>query len=72
MMMIPLAGIPNALLTTVGGPCVAIPALVAYNYLTRKVEGLVLGAELSAVMNTAKAVGMQRAAMASAPKKTPQ
>jgi biopolymer transport protein ExbB len=38
-------GIHNALITTVAGLCVAIPSLVAYNYLTRKVEGLVLEVE---------------------------
>jgi biopolymer transport protein ExbB/TolQ len=34
------AGIHNAL--TIAGLCVAIPSLVAYNYLAWKVEGLVL------------------------------
>jgi biopolymer transport protein ExbB len=38
-------GIHNALVTTVAGLCVAIPSLVAYNYLARKVEGLVLEVE---------------------------
>jgi biopolymer transport protein ExbB len=38
-------GIHNALITTVAGLYVAIPSLVAYNYLTRKVEGLVLEVE---------------------------
>jgi biopolymer transport protein ExbB len=38
-------GIHNTLITMVGGLCVAIPSLVAYNYLTRKVEGLVLEVE---------------------------
>jgi biopolymer transport protein ExbB len=38
-------GIHNALITTVAGLCVAIPSLVAYNYLTRMVEGLVLEVE---------------------------
>jgi biopolymer transport protein ExbB len=53
-----IQGIHNALITTVGGLCVAIPALVAYNYLARKVEGLVLEVE--------------RIAIATVPKKTPQ
>ena len=38
-------GIHNTFITvikTVAGLCVAIPSLVAYNYLARKVEGFVL------------------------------
>jgi biopolymer transport protein ExbB len=38
-------GIYNALITTAAGLCVAIPALVAYNHLTRKVEELILEVE---------------------------
>jgi len=38
-------GIHNALITTVAGLCVAIPSLVAYNYFTRRAEGLVLEIE---------------------------
>ncbi len=38
-------GIHNALITTVAGLCVAIPALVAYNYFARKAESLVLEVE---------------------------
>ena len=38
-------GIHNALITTVAGLCVAIPSLVAYNYFTRKAEGLILEVE---------------------------
>jgi biopolymer transport protein ExbB len=38
-------GIHNALITTVAGLCVAIPALVAYNYFARKAEGLILEVE---------------------------
>lgn len=38
-------GIHNALITTVGGLCVAIPALVAYNYFARRAEGLILEIE---------------------------
>lgn len=38
-------GIHNALITTVGGLCVAIPALVAYNYFARQAEGLILEIE---------------------------
>jgi biopolymer transport protein ExbB len=38
-------GIYNALITTVGGLCVAIPTLVAYNHLMRRVEELVLEIE---------------------------
>lgn len=41
-------GIWEALLTTVFGLCVAIPALVAYNYLVSRVEGLVQDMEKSA------------------------
>lgn len=39
------AGISEALLTTVVGLFIAIPALVAYNYFTHKVEDLVLEIE---------------------------
>ncbi len=47
-------GIWEALLTTVFGLCVAIPTFVAYNYLTSRVDGLVLDMEKSAsdLMNT--------------------
>lgn len=38
-------GIYNALITTVAGLCVAIPTLVAYNHLMRRVEELVLEVE---------------------------
>jgi biopolymer transport protein ExbB len=38
-------GIYNALITTVAGLCVAIPTLVAYNHLTRRVDELVLEVE---------------------------
>jgi len=38
-------GIYNALITTAAGLCVAIPALVAYNHLMRRVEELVLEME---------------------------
>lgn len=38
-------GIYNALITTVAGLCVAIPTLVAYNHLMRRVEELVLEME---------------------------
>lgn len=41
-------GIWEALLTTVFGLCVAIPTFVAYNYLTSRVDGLVLDMEKSA------------------------
>ena len=41
-------GIWQALLTTVVGLCVAIPTYVAYNYLTSRVDGLVLDMEKSA------------------------
>jgi biopolymer transport protein ExbB len=39
------SGIQNALITTVAGLCVAIPALVAYNYFARRAESLVLEVE---------------------------
>lgn len=39
------SGISEALLTTVVGLAIAIPALVAYNYFTHKVEDLVLEIE---------------------------
>jgi len=47
-------GIWQALLTTVAGLCVAIPTYVAYNYLTSRVDALVLDMEKSAsdLMNT--------------------
>jgi biopolymer transport protein ExbB len=47
-------GIWEALLTTVVGLCVAIPAYVAYNYLTSRVDGFVLDIEKSAtrLLNT--------------------
>jgi len=41
-------GIWEALLTTVFGLCVAIPVLVAYNYLTSRVDRFVLDIEKSA------------------------
>ncbi|MBF0253536.1 MAG: MotA/TolQ/ExbB proton channel family protein [Candidatus Omnitrophica bacterium] len=41
-------GIWQALLTTVVGLCVAIPTYVAYNYLTSRVDGLVLDMEKGA------------------------
>lgn len=41
-------GIWQALLTTVVGLCVAIPTYVAYNYLTSRVDALVLDMEKSA------------------------
>lgn len=41
-------GIWEALLTTVFGLCVAIPAYVAYNYLVSRVDGFVLDMERSA------------------------
>jgi len=41
-------GIWEALLTMVFGLCVAIPATVAYNYLTSRVDGFVLDMERSA------------------------
>ena len=47
-------GIWEALLTTVFGLCVAIPAYVAYNYLTSRIDRFVLEMEKSAtdLMNT--------------------
>ncbi len=41
-------GIWQALITTVAGLCVAIPAYVAYNYLTSRVDGFILDMEKSA------------------------
>ncbi len=38
-------GIHNALITTVGGLCVAIPSLITYNYFARRVEELILEVE---------------------------
>ena len=40
-------GIWQALITTVAGLTIAIPAYVAYNYLVNKVEGFVLDMERS-------------------------
>lgn len=39
------SGIQVALITTATGLCIGIPSLVAYNYFTNKVEGLVLDLE---------------------------
>ncbi|MEJ2627846.1 MAG: MotA/TolQ/ExbB proton channel family protein [bacterium] len=39
------SGISQALITTVVGLTIAIPALIAYNYLNHKVENLVLEIE---------------------------
>ncbi len=41
-------GIWEALITTVAGLCVAIPAYVAYQYLVNKVDGFILDMERSA------------------------
>ncbi len=38
-------GIHNALITTVGGLCVAIPSLITYNYFARRAEELILEVE---------------------------
>jgi biopolymer transport protein ExbB len=38
-------GISEALITTVTGLAIGIPALIAYNYFTSKAEGLVLDIE---------------------------
>ena len=38
-------GIHNALITTVGGLCVAIPSLITYNYFARRAEKLILEVE---------------------------
>jgi biopolymer transport protein ExbB len=42
-------GISEALITTVGGLSVAIPALVAYRYLRDRVDGLVVAMEKEAI-----------------------
>lgn len=42
-------GISEALITTVGGLSVAIPALVAYRYLRDRVDGLVIAMEKEAI-----------------------
>ncbi len=40
-------GISNALVTTAAGLCVAIPALVAYNFFVTRVDAMVLEMEIS-------------------------
>jgi biopolymer transport protein ExbB len=40
-------GISNALVTTAAGLCVAIPALVAYNYFVTRVDNMILEMEIS-------------------------
>lgn len=40
-------GISNALVTTAAGLCVAIPALVAYNYFVTRVDNMILEMEVS-------------------------
>lgn len=40
-------GISNALVTTAAGLCVAIPALVAYNYFITRVDNMILEMEIS-------------------------
>lgn len=53
-------GIWEALLTTVAGLAVAIPAYVAYNYLISRVDGLVLDMERSATDLTNILTGRER------------
>ncbi|MCC6155283.1 MAG: MotA/TolQ/ExbB proton channel family protein, partial [Candidatus Hydrogenedentes bacterium] len=40
-------GIGNALITTAAGLSVAIPSLIAYNYIVSRVDNLVLEMEVS-------------------------
>ena len=49
-------GISEALITTAGGLAVAIPSFIAYRYLRRKVEGIVVDMEKIAV-NFADSLG---------------
>jgi biopolymer transport protein ExbB len=60
-------GIHNALITTVTGLCVAVPSLVAYNYLACSVQH----GRVVEVMDMAKTMGIERLAIATSPKKTP-
>jgi biopolymer transport protein ExbB/TolQ len=41
-------GISEALVCTAAGLCVAVPAVIAYNFFVRKVDGFVMDMELSA------------------------
>ena len=42
-------GISQALVTTAAGLCVAIPAMVAHRYFTRKVDSLIVVMEQEAI-----------------------
>ncbi|MBW7996974.1 MAG: MotA/TolQ/ExbB proton channel family protein [Candidatus Glassbacteria bacterium] len=56
-------GIMVALVTTATGLCIGIPALVAYNYFTNKVDGLVMDLEYWAgcLLNKLSGFGLARA-----------
>ncbi|MBU1726641.1 MAG: MotA/TolQ/ExbB proton channel family protein [Candidatus Omnitrophica bacterium] len=41
-------GIAEALVTTIAGLCVAVPAVIAYNYFVKKVDGFITDMELCA------------------------
>jgi biopolymer transport protein ExbB len=41
-------GISEALICTAAGLCVAVPAVIAYNYFVKKVDGFITDMELSA------------------------
>ncbi|MFH1397198.1 MAG: MotA/TolQ/ExbB proton channel family protein [Candidatus Omnitrophota bacterium] len=43
-----IAGISEALVTTAAGLCVAVPAVIAYNYFTQKIDSFISDMELSA------------------------
>ncbi|MBU1929850.1 MAG: MotA/TolQ/ExbB proton channel family protein [Candidatus Omnitrophota bacterium] len=43
-----IAGISEALVTTAAGLCVAVPAVMAYNYFTQKIDSFISDMELSA------------------------
>lgn len=43
-----ISGISEALICTAAGLCVAVPAVIAYNYFVKKVDGFITDMELSA------------------------
>jgi len=41
-------GISEALITTIAGLCIAVPAVIAYNYFTRRIDNFITDMELCA------------------------
>ena len=65
-------GIAEALICTVAGLCVAIPALIFYRYLRGRVDGIVVEMEKQAIrmadaLEAAQARGRERSAPAAVP-----